>query len=228
MVGLGGRARAWLIGGAGAGAAGAVLLWAPGGVLSWSGGVAAAAAAAYLSQDLPRQLGARLERRRARRESDSSEPLLVSMTIRNQDYVVLDDGEQTLEIPASGHTVRLVVTGAGPLPVVLTDLRVEVVSRADRSGDLSRHAAEIPVRRFVVLLDEEPPRVRALSSSDFPYQVGTDEVEVLDLEVRTEAGDVRWVLWLDWSCGGRSGSVRVDLDGRPLRTAARHPRPAAR
>ncbi|WP_406345756.1 hypothetical protein [Streptomyces sp. NBC_00648] len=222
----GARGRAWLIGGAGAAAVGAVLLWAPGGALSWSGGVAAAAAAAYLSQDLPRQFSDRLARRRGRQDSGTTIPVLVSTRIRNQDLVVLDDGGRTVEIPASGHTVRLVATGAGPLPVVLTDLRVEVIARADRSGDLSRHAAEVPLRRFEVLLDARPPRVRPLSTSDFPYQVGQDEVEVLDLEVRTEAGDVEWVLWLDWSCGGRTGSVRVDLGGRPFRTAARHARPA--
>ncbi|MFI1102249.1 hypothetical protein [Streptomyces melanogenes] len=222
----GARGRAWVIGGVGAGAVGALLLWAPGGALSWSGGVAAAAAAAYLSQDLPRQFSDRLARRRAQHDLGATVPVLVSTRVRNQDYVVLDDGARVVEVPASGHTVRLVATGAGPLPVVLTDLRVEVVARADRSGDLSRHAAEVPVRRFEVLLDAEPPRVRPLATSDFPYQVGQDEVEVLDLEVRTEAGDVQWVLWLDWSCAGRTGSVRVDLDGHPFRTAARHARPA--
>ncbi|WP_369381848.1 hypothetical protein [Streptomyces sp. cg36] len=217
-------ARAWLIGGAAAAAAGAALVWAPGGALSWSGGVAAAAAAAYLSQDLPRRVSDRLARRRG--ASAAVTPPLVSLRIRNQDYVVLADGDRVVEVPASGHTVRLVVTGTGELPVVLTDLRAEVISRADRSGDLSRHAAEVPVRRFEVLLDTDPPRVRALGSSDFPYQVARDEVEVLDLEVTTDSGDVRWVLWLDWSCAGRGGSLRVDLGGRPLRTAARHARPA--
>lgn len=226
MAGRGGRGRLWLIGGAGAAALGAVLLRAPGGALSWSGGVAAAAAAAYLSQDLPRQFSDRLARRRAREDSGSAVPVLVSTRIRNQDYVVLEEGGRVVEVPAGGHTVRLVVTGAGPLPVVLTDLRVEVIARTDRSGDLSRHAAEVPLRRFEVLLDATLPRVRPLSTSDFPYQVGQGEVEVLDLEVRTEAGDTEWVLWLDWSCGGRTGSVRVDLGGRPFRTAARHARPA--
>ncbi|MEU4347752.1 hypothetical protein [Streptomyces sp. NPDC023838] len=226
MARRGVRGRAWLVGGAGAGAVGAVLLWAPGGVLSWSGGVAAAAAAAYLSQDLPRQFSDRLARRRAQQDSGTAAPVLVSTRIRNQDYVALGDGGRVVEVPASGHTVRLVATGAGPLPVVLTDLRVEVIARADRSGDLARHAAEVPLRRFEVLLDADPPRVRPLATSDFPYRVNQDEAEVLDLEVRTEAGDIQWVLWLDWSCGGRTGSVRVDLDGRPFRTAARHARPA--
>lgn len=227
MARRGGRGRAWLVGGAGAAAVGTVLVLAPGGVLSWSGGVVAAATAAYLSQDLPRRFSDRLARRRAGEDVGTAVPVLVSAQIRNQDYVVLDEGGRTVEIPASGHTLRLVVTGAGPLPVVLTELRAEVIARADRGGDLSRHAAEIPLRRFEVLLDADPPRVRPLSGSDFPYQVGQEAVEVFDLEVRTGTGDVTWALWLDWSCGGRTGSVRVDLGGRPFRTAARHARPAA-
>ncbi|MFK8906035.1 hypothetical protein [Streptomyces sp. YS-3] len=226
MARRGGRGRAWLVGGVGAAAVGAVLVRAPGGVLSWSGGVVAAATAAYLSQDLPRRVSDRLARRRAREDSGTAVPVHVTARIRNQDYVALEEGGRVVEIPASGHTLQLVATGAGSLPVVLTELRVEVLSRADRRGDLSRHAAEIPPRRFEVLLDADPPRVRPLSGSDFPYQVSQDAVEVFDLEVRTEAGDVAWVLWLDWSCGGRTGSVRVDLGGRPFRTAARHPRPA--
>ena len=105
---------------------------------------------------------------------------------------------------------------------MLTNLRPEVLSRRDRSGDLARHAAEVPVRQFEVLLDEDPPRLRPLSSSDFPYQVKLDETEVFNLLVSTEAGDVRWVLWLDWSTEGRTGSLRIDLGGQAFRTAARH------
>jgi hypothetical protein len=231
MPGPGTRGRALVWGGsavAGAGVIGAAVVWAPGAVASWTGGVLAAAAMAYLSQDVPRQIGAAVTRRRARRESETSTPFTVGVRIRNQDYVVLAEGEdRVVDVPASGHSVRLVVTGAEDLPVVLTELRAEVISRRDRSGELTRHAAEVPVRRFEVLLDERPPRVRALTTSDFPYQVRRDEPEVIDLLVRTESGDVRWVLWLDWTCGARSGSTRVDLGGQAFRTAARYPRPAA-
>jgi hypothetical protein len=211
-----------------AAAVAAILLWAPSKVLAWCGGVVAAAAVAYLSHDFPHQVVAVLKGRKAQREVATSTPLTFTAQIQDQDYVVLSDGDQILDVPASGHTVRLVVTGAGPSPVVLTGLRAEVICREERFGDLARHAAEIPLRRFEVLLDFQPPIVRALTSSDFPYQVKRDDSEVFDLMVRTESGDVRWVLWLDWSSGGRSGSTRIDLNGQEFRTAARHSRTAAR
>lgn len=194
----------------------------PKSVYVWCGGVAAAALAAYLGQEGPRQLGAAMAQRRERRQLEDGVPLAFTARIRNQDYVVLGEGDRFVEVPASGHTVQLTVTGASSIPVVLTALRAEVVSRQDRSGDLARHAAEIPLRRFEVLLDADPPQVRALTSSDFPYQVKRDETEVFDLLVSAEAGDVRWLLWLDWSVGARSGSARIDLGGQEFRTAARH------
>ncbi|MFK0259622.1 hypothetical protein [Streptomyces sp. NPDC090445] len=188
--------------------------------------MAAAAAAAYLGQEAPRRIGDSLGRRRARRELEASDPLAIAVRVRHQDYVLLDDSGRITDVPASGHSVQVIVTGSSPSPVVLTELRAEVVSREERHGEVSPHAAEIPVRRFEVLLDADPPSVRPLGASDFPYSVAQDESEVLDLVVTTDSGDVRWVLWLDWTTAGRSGSTRVDLGGQPFRTAARHPRPA--
>ena len=199
----------------------AMVIWTPDAVLKWSGGILAAALVAYLSKDLPTQLQQLAGRRRERRERLTDTPVVYTAQIKHHDYVVLTDEEGTVEVPASGHTVQVVVTGAAPAPVVLTGLRVEVVSRVDQGGDLSRHLAEVPVRRFEVLLDEQPPQVRPLGGSDFPYQLKRDETEVFDLMVSTESGHVRWVLWLDWSMGGRTGSVRVDLGGQPFQTAAR-------
>jgi hypothetical protein len=187
--------------------ASAALLWDPGQTLAWTAGVVAAAAAAYLGQLAPLHFQEALARRRAGRELTASEPFAVTVDIRNHDYVTLDFGDRVADVPAAGHTVRLVVTSTGPSAVLLTGLRAEVLSRDVLPGDLSRHAAEVPVRR----------------ESDFPYRIAADESEVLDLVANTVRGLVEWVLWLDWTSAGRPGSTRIDLQGHPFRTAARRP-----
>ncbi|WP_406378581.1 hypothetical protein [Streptomyces sp. NBC_01618] len=226
MPRAGRQRRVFVWGGAGGGVvavAGVALLWDPGQTLAWTAGVAAAAAAAFLGQQAPQYLQESLARRRARRELTESDPLAISVEIRNHDYVTFDFGDRVADVPAAGHTVRVIVTATGPSAVVLIGMRAEVLSREELPGDLSRHAAEMPVRQFEVLLDTDSPEVRALGASDFPYRIAGDESEVLDLLVSTERGLVRWVLWLDWMCAGRRCSTRIDLRGDAFRTAARQP-----
>ncbi|MFG2949407.1 hypothetical protein [Streptomyces adustus] len=224
MPGTDGRRRVLVWGGVGGGAAAVVsvaLLWHPGQTLAWGAGVVAAAAAAYLGQEAPRQLQDTLARRRAGREPAQSDPLAVTVEIRNHDYVTLDLGDRVADVPAAGHTVRIVVTAMGTSAVVLLGVRAEVLSREEFPGNLTRHAAEVPVRHFEALLDADPPTVRALGESDFPYRIAADESEIFDLLVSTEHALVRWVLWLDWTSAGRRGSTRIDLQGHAFRTAGR-------
>jgi hypothetical protein len=205
---------------------GVMLIWSPVVVLASIGGIFSAALVAYLSQAGPKQLKQTLAQRRGRRELQTGVPLSCTACVKDHDYVVLVEDDVTVEVPASGHTAQIVVTSLWPAPVLLTGMRVEIISRRNQYGDLARHAAELPVRRFEVRLDREPPHVTPLTSSDFPFRLVTDESEVFDLAVSTDSGDLCWVLWLDWSSGGRTGSLRVDLDGEPFRTAARYGLPA--
>ncbi|MDT9687458.1 hypothetical protein Q5762_03700 [Streptomyces sp. P9(2023)] len=208
---------------AGLGGVTLLLLAVPDRTLAWTGAVLTAAAAA-LGQRVWDFADEAIKGRRAAHELESADPFTTDVRVRNIDYVALTEGDRVEDVPASGHTVQLTVTGALAAPVLLTDLRAEVISRSDRSGDLSRHAAEVPRRRFEVLLDAHPPRVRALGDSDFPYEITPHESEAFDLKISTDSGDVRWVLWLDWRSGSRSGSVQVDLGGQPFRTAGRDAR----
>ncbi|GAB2796659.1 hypothetical protein GCM10027073_30630 [Streptomyces chlorus] len=52
-----------------------------------------------------------------------------------------------------------------------------------------------------------------------PYRVSAKDPEVLEVTATTAGCDCRWYLELDWSSGGRSGTVRIDDDGRPFRTS---------
>ncbi|MBR7836800.1 hypothetical protein KDL01_26200 [Actinospica durhamensis] len=198
-----------------------LLVLLPDKALAWAGAAVAAAVAAA-GRRLGDAAGTLVGKRVARHELDVAEPFTTDVSLRNVDYVVFEDGDEPEDVAASGHTVQLIVTGTYPKPVLLTGMRVEVLSRAARSGTLTRHAAEVPRRRFEVLLDAKPPQVRPLGESDFPFQVALDESEALHLRITTESGLVTWVGWLDWRSGRRSGSVRVDLDGRALRAAGRH------
>ncbi|MFJ9643211.1 hypothetical protein [Streptomyces sp. NPDC101206] len=224
----GGRVpRAGLLAGLGvvvAASAAAAAVFAPGEVLPWAGGVATAALAGYLGQVAPSQLGTALGRRRTGPDAEptgSGAPFTFAVRIRNQDLVSFDLGDRVVDVPAAGHTVRLVVTGSGPRSVVLTGLRAEVLGRSERYGELARHAAAIPPRTFAVALDGNPPVVRPLGDSDFPYGLTADETEVFDLRADLGHGLAEWVLWLDWTTADRGGTTRIDLDGRPFRTAAR-------
>jgi hypothetical protein len=56
-----------------------------------------------------------------------------------------------------------------------------------------------------------------------PYRVSAKDPEVLLVDAWTEGYDCRRYLELDWSSGGRTGTVRIDdhIDdrGRPFRTS---------
>jgi hypothetical protein len=197
----------------------AVLIWAPVGVRGWLAGVLAAAVAAYLAQDVPRRIG---DVRSRWRQRDGSPPgVAVTAKIVDVDYVEIEEDGRLVSVPASGHGVRLIVESTGPA-LLLTGAQVEVVSRRPATGSLARHAGAVPVRRFEIRLDEQPPTVRALGT-DFPFQVAPGDPEVLELCAFTEVGDVSWVLNLDWVCAGVSGTARIDAGGRPFRTMAREP-----
>ncbi len=60
---------------------------------------------------------------------------------------------------------------------------------------------------------------------DFPYKVSESDPEVFYVFADARAHDVR-VLELDWSSGARSGTVRVDDNGKLFRTSGNVGRPA--
>ncbi|MEU7719254.1 helix-turn-helix domain-containing protein [Streptomyces tibetensis] len=129
--------------------------------------------------------------------------------------------------------VRLTVQGRTGTAVVLEALRVRVVGRtAPAQGtayamDRGCGGAITP-RSFDVNLDNDRPIARAVAGNDtgtpipavrMPYRVSAQDPEVLLVNARTQACDCRWYLELDWSSQGRTGTVRIDDDGRPFRTS---------
>ncbi|MER5179103.1 hypothetical protein ABT009_12160 [Streptomyces sp. NPDC002896] len=148
--------------------------------LAWAGAVVMAAAVGLGERSWDSMKEAVRSRREAR-ELETGEPFTTDVKLKNLDYIMFTEGDRSEDVPASGHTVQLIVTGALPRPVLLTDLRVEVVARSDQFGVLNRHAGEVPRRRFDVLLDTQPPCVRTRGDSDFPYTIKEHESEAFDL-----------------------------------------------
>ncbi|MEU5524485.1 helix-turn-helix domain-containing protein [Streptomyces sp. NPDC047860] len=135
--------------------------------------------------------------------------------------------------------VELSVQGTSGTAVVLTALRVRVTGRvAPAPGnayamDQGCGGALTP-RSFHVDLDKDRPIARAVAGNDagtpipavkLPYTVSATDPEVLIVTARTRDCDCRWYLELDWSSQGRTGTVRIDDQGRPFRTSGIADRP---
>ncbi|WP_407700992.1 helix-turn-helix domain-containing protein [Streptomyces hirsutus] len=129
--------------------------------------------------------------------------------------------------------VKLSVQGTSDTAVVLTALRVRVAGRTDPAPgnayamDQGCGGALTP-RYFAVDLDKDRPIARAVAGNDagtpipavrMPYRVSAKDPEVLEVTATTADCDCRWYLELDWSSGGRAGTVRIDDAGRPFRTS---------
>ncbi|MGW1544686.1 helix-turn-helix domain-containing protein [Streptomyces sp. NPDC002309] len=130
--------------------------------------------------------------------------------------------------------IRVSVQGRTSTAVVLEALRVRVVGRADPvpgtayAMDQGCGGALTP-RHFAVDLDADRPLARAMPGNDagdpipavrMPYRVSAEDPEVLLVNARTATCDCAWYLELDWSSQGRSGTLRIDDDGRPFRTTS--------
>ncbi|MFM9628995.1 helix-turn-helix domain-containing protein [Streptomyces galilaeus] len=141
--------------------------------------------------------------------------------------------------------VRITVQGRSPSDaVVLHALHVRVV---DRAAPLPWHAyrmdngcgGAVTPRHFAVDLDRPRPlarpvdgldasgaKVRKIPAVSFPYKVTSSDPEELLVSARTAGCDCRWYLELEWSAGGRTGTVRITDGGKPFRTSGTRGRPA--
>ncbi|UXI80098.1 transcriptional regulator, partial [Streptomyces vinaceusdrappus] len=129
-------------------------------------------------------------------------------------------------VSANRQTVVLTVQGTGPETVVLKDLHVRVVS-SEQPLDWDQYVmgngcgGKVDVAAFDVALDLGDPLAMPIGGQrDFPYSVTESDLEVFHVNAHTSEHDVSWYLELEWSSGGREGTLRVDDHGRPFRTSA--------
>ncbi|MEW2632615.1 helix-turn-helix transcriptional regulator [Streptomyces sp. NPDC048389] len=130
--------------------------------------------------------------------------------------------------------VRITLQGSGRQAVVLESLHVRVTTRrAPQERPVYRMDAgcggSLTPRLFDVDLDRPRPVARPEAGNDagvpipavsFPYRISATDPEVLLVSGRTVTCDCDWYLELRWSGGGRTGTVRIDDNGRPFRTSA--------
>ncbi|MDX3186580.1 helix-turn-helix domain-containing protein [Streptomyces sp. ME02-7008A-1] len=141
--------------------------------------------------------------------------------------------------------VRITVQGRSPSDaVVLHALHVRVVDRATPlpwnayrmdngcGGAVTpRHFAvdldrPRPLARPVDGLDASGAEVRKIPAVSFPYKVTSFDPEELLVSARAAGCDCRWYLELEWSAGGRTGTVLITDGGKPFRTSGTRERPA--
>ncbi|MFE3033413.1 helix-turn-helix domain-containing protein [Streptomyces canus] len=137
-------------------------------------------------------------------------------------YGAVSSGEQR---------IALTVQGTGAETVVLNALHVRFLSKDaplawnDYSMGVGCGGG-VGTKSFDIDLDNGNPTVTVKNGQrDFPYKVSESDPEVFYVTARARAHDVRWDLSLDWSSGGRSGTVHIDDGGRPFRTSADMGRP---
>ncbi len=147
-------------------------------------------------------------------------------------------------VHAGTQIVEVTLHGTGTGSVVLEDLEVRVAARRTPPAwnvyQMSQGCGgALTPAAFAVNLDAPRPVLRPVAGNDtggdtasaipapaFPMRVSASEPVVLRVEAATTGCDCDWSLDLRWTAPSGSGTLRVDDNGRPLRTSAATGRPA--
>ncbi|WP_406382209.1 helix-turn-helix domain-containing protein [Streptomyces sp. NBC_01618] len=135
--------------------------------------------------------------------------------------------------------LELTVQGKSGQAVVLKGLHVRTLSRKAPLAWSAYSMGEgcgsgITPQSFDIDLDDNRPTLTPVAGQqgdvrvppkNFPFQVSSTDVEVFDLKAHVEGHDVSWYLELEWSSGGRKGTLRIDDGGKPFRTSSIEARP---
>jgi hypothetical protein len=126
-------------------------------------------------------------------------------------------------------SVTIVVQGRDERSVVLTGIDVHVLDRRPPHGtyiDIGG-GADLPPRLLSVDLDDPrptaTPRTTGSTAWSFPLKVSSTDPEVFILTAQTSKCDCKWVAELEYVASGKPGSIRIDDNGKPFRTAAPPP-----
>ncbi|MFJ2648096.1 helix-turn-helix domain-containing protein [Streptomyces sp. NPDC087420] len=143
-------------------------------------------------------------------------------------------------VDAGESSVRVTVQGKSDTAVVLQALHVRIAAKRTplpyNAYSMSPGCGgSLTPRLFDIDLDASRPVARSKAGNDagepipavsFPYKVSATDPEVLLATGRTVTCDCEWYLELEWSSGARSGTVRIDDQGKPFRTSSLRGRPA--
>ena len=140
---------------------------------------------------------------------------------------------------APGDQVQITVQGVNAAQVVLTDMRVRVISRRPPITGTELHepcGGGGYFRSLHVDMDETPPVAKpivqtggALAEPEkswettpivFPYKVSLSDAETFIISASTERFDTDWVVDLSWASSGKTGTLQIDDHGKPFRTSS--------
>ncbi|MEF9905229.1 helix-turn-helix domain-containing protein [Streptomyces sp. P9-A2] len=134
-------------------------------------------------------------------------------------------------VAADRQRVALTAQGTGDETVVIESLHVRVVSSSAPPAwnaylGSSGCGGGVETRSFDTNLDAAHPAiVPKAGQRGFPYKVSRSDPEVLYITAGADAHDVNWYVELQWSSGGRQGTIRIDDHGKPFRTSGSRGRP---
>lgn len=142
-------------------------------------------------------------------------------------------------VPGGHLRVALAVQGISDQAVVLHSLTVRTTTRTASVAGSAYSMGDgcgggLTPASFDVGLDAAQPVTRPVAgeqgdrripATDFPFKVSASDPQMLYVDAHAEANDVSWYLELEWSSGGRRGTLRLDDHGKPFRTSATKGRP---
>ncbi|MFC9854247.1 helix-turn-helix domain-containing protein [Streptomyces prasinus] len=134
-------------------------------------------------------------------------------------------------VAADRQRVALTVQGTGDETAVIESLHVRVVGSNTPPAwnaylGSSGCGGGVETRSFDTDLDAgHPVLVPKAGQRGVPYKVSRSDPEVLYITARADAHDVHWYVELQWSSGGRQGTIRIDDHGKPFRTSGSRGRP---
>ncbi|MER5434887.1 helix-turn-helix transcriptional regulator [Streptomyces sp. NPDC002588] len=135
-------------------------------------------------------------------------------------------------IAADTQRVALTVQGTGDATVVIESMYVRVAGSSrppawNAYRGWAGCGAGVQTRSFDTDLDATHPVIAPKAGQPgFPYKVSQSDPEVLYITANVTAHDVSWYVELQWSSGGRQGTIRIDDHGKPFRTSGSKGRPS--
>lgn len=140
-------------------------------------------------------------------------PVVVTVDrLEDQAYVEFSDEPGVTHAWSGG--LAILVEGCDIQAVVLKALRPVVLARrAPRSPEhVDVRRAMLSPRPFRIDLDQPVPGLVA-AGPDFPFTVTASDPEQFRVDLMLSNSAVDWHLELDWTCRGRTGTVRIPGDG---------------
>ncbi len=78
---------------------------------------------------------------------------------------------------------------------------------------------------FDINLDMPHPEPSSPKKHNLPLKVSKGDPVELEIAAQVDTHDVTWYLELDWSSGGKHGTLRIDDHGKPFRTTGLRKQP---